>query len=63
MGKVVNAGLPATGVRGLRVVDTSAFPVSISANLHVATYAMAEEAAAIIHTERAEMARRRRSRG
>ncbi|KLU82807.1 hypothetical protein MAPG_01875 [Magnaporthiopsis poae ATCC 64411] len=52
MGKVVDASLRVMGVKGLRVVDTSVFPVPISGNLQVATYATAEQAAVIFHKER-----------
>ncbi|KAK1841297.1 glucose dehydrogenase [Colletotrichum chrysophilum] len=48
MGTVVDTDLRVIGVSGLRVVDTSVFPVSVSANLQVATYALAEQAAEII---------------
>ncbi|KAK1633554.1 GMC oxidoreductase [Colletotrichum phormii] len=48
MGKVVNTGLSVKGVDGLFVADSSFFPVSISANLQVAMYAMALQAADII---------------
>ncbi|KAF4815357.1 Oxygen-dependent choline dehydrogenase [Colletotrichum siamense] len=48
MGTVVDTELRLMGVSGLHVVDTSVFPVSVSANLQVATYALAEQAAEII---------------
>ncbi|KAI3533231.1 GMC oxidoreductase [Colletotrichum filicis] len=48
MGKVVNTDLSVKGVDGLFVADSSIFPVSISANLQVAMYAMALQAAEII---------------
>ncbi|KAF9878214.1 glucose dehydrogenase [Colletotrichum karsti] len=48
MGTVVDTDLRVIGVSGLRVIDTSVFPVSVSANLQVATYALAEQAADII---------------
>ncbi|KAI8161331.1 Oxygen-dependent choline dehydrogenase [Colletotrichum sp. SAR 10_65] len=48
MGTVVDTELRVIGVSGLRVIDTSVFPVSVSANLQVATYALAEQAAEII---------------
>ncbi|KAJ3549054.1 hypothetical protein NM208_g696 [Fusarium decemcellulare] len=53
MGKVVDTSLRVKGVSGLRVVDTSVFPASISANLQLPVYALAEQAAAIIIEERA----------
>jgi choline dehydrogenase-like flavoprotein len=51
MGKVIDTDLKFKGIRGLRVVDASVFPVIISAHLQVATYALAEQAAEIIHKE------------
>ncbi|KAK1676767.1 GMC oxidoreductase [Colletotrichum godetiae] len=48
MGKVVNTDLSVKGVDGLFVADSSVFPVSISANLQVAMYAMALQAVDII---------------
>ncbi|EXF72998.1 GMC oxidoreductase [Colletotrichum fioriniae PJ7] len=48
MGTVVDTDLRVIGGSGLRVVDTSVFPVSVSANLQVAVYALAEQAAEII---------------
>ncbi|XWW95404.1 hypothetical protein V2A60_003362 [Cordyceps javanica] len=52
MGKVVDTKLRVKGVAGLRVVDTSVFPVVITAHLQVATYAMANAAADIIYSDR-----------
>ncbi|KAK7757945.1 hypothetical protein SLS62_000323 [Diatrype stigma] len=52
MGKVVDTDLRVKGVDNLRVVDTSVFPVPITGHLQVATYAMAEQAAEIIHASR-----------
>lgn len=49
MGKVVDTSLRVKGVRNLRIVDTSVFPVVITAHLQVATYATALQAADIIH--------------
>ncbi|KAH6692559.1 GMC oxidoreductase [Plectosphaerella plurivora] len=54
MGTVVDTELRVNGVKGLRVVDSSVIPVSISANLQVAVYALAEQAAEIIHATRLE---------
>ncbi|KAK1671865.1 GMC oxidoreductase [Colletotrichum godetiae] len=48
MGTVVDTDLRVIGVSGLCVIDTSVFPVSVSANLQVAVYALAEQAAEII---------------
>ncbi|KAH8895432.1 alcohol oxidase [Thozetella sp. PMI_491] len=52
MGKVVDADLRVKGVKNLRVVDASVFPVIITGHLQVAVYAMAEQAAQIIQAER-----------
>lgn len=49
MGKVVDANLRVKGVKNLRVVDTSVFPVTITAHLQVAIYATAYQAADIIY--------------
>ncbi len=51
MGKVVDANLRVKGVKGLRVVDASAFPVSITGHLQAAVYALAEQAAEIIFAD------------
>ncbi|KAF6821058.1 glucose dehydrogenase [Colletotrichum sojae] len=48
MGKVVDTKLAVKGVEGLYVADSSVFPISISANLQVAMYALALQAADII---------------
>ncbi|KAF4838520.1 alcohol dehydrogenase [Colletotrichum tropicale] len=48
MGKVVNTDLSVKDVDGLFVADSSIFPRSISANLQVAMYALALQAADII---------------
>jgi choline dehydrogenase-like flavoprotein len=52
MGKVVDTKLRVNGVSGLRVIDTSVFPVVITAHLQVATYALANKAAEMIHSQR-----------
>ncbi|KAI1270565.1 alcohol oxidase [Xylariaceae sp. FL1019] len=57
MGAVVDTNLRVKGVRNLRVVDTSVFPVVITGHLQVATYAMAEQAASIIYDDRSTCAR------
>ncbi|EHK21739.1 uncharacterized protein TRIVIDRAFT_53086 [Trichoderma virens Gv29-8] len=49
MGKVVDTNLRVKGIKKLRVVDTSVFPVVITAHLQVATYATAYQAADIIY--------------
>ncbi|PTB62747.1 GMC oxidoreductase [Trichoderma citrinoviride] len=51
MGKVVDTNLRVKGVKKLRVVDTSVFPVTITAHLQVATYATAYQAADIIYSD------------
>lgn len=48
MGKVVDTKLAVKGVDGLFVADSSVFPISISANLQVAMYALALQAADVI---------------
>lgn len=52
MGKVVDADLNVKGVANLRVVDASVFPVAVTGHLQVALYAMANQAAEIIHAQR-----------
>jgi choline dehydrogenase len=52
MGKVVDSDLRVKGVEGLRVADTSVFPVTITGHLQVAAYATAEQAAEIIYATR-----------
>lgn len=49
MGKVVDTNLKVKGINKLRIVDTSVFPVVITAHLQVATYATAYQAADIIY--------------
>lgn len=48
MGKVVDTDLRVKGISGLRIADTSVIPILLSANLQVATYALAEQAAVIL---------------
>lgn len=48
MGKVVDSHCRVYGVKGLRVVDTSIMPLSITAHLQAPTYAVAELAAELI---------------
>lgn len=54
MGAVVDTNLKVRGVEGLRVVDTSVFPVVPTGHLQVTTYAMAEQAAVIIYESRSK---------
>ncbi|POR33127.1 GMC oxidoreductase [Tolypocladium paradoxum] len=54
MGKVIDADLNVKGVANLRVVDSSVFPVAVTGHLQVAAYAMASQAAEIIHAQRGE---------
>lgn len=51
MGKVVDADLKVNGVSALRVVDASVFPSAITGHPQVALYAMALQAAEIIHNQ------------
>lgn len=54
MGSVVDTNLQVKGVDNLRIVDTSIFPVVITAHLQVAAYAAAEQAAEIIFSARSK---------
>ena len=48
IGSVVDSSLQVFGVKGLRVVDASVFPMHISGNIQATVYAIAEKAADII---------------
>lgn len=48
MGKVVDTEFRVKGVKGLRVVDASVYPVPITGHLQAVTYAMVQQAAEII---------------
>lgn len=48
MGMVVDTELRVKGVKGLRVVDASVFPIALGAHLQAPVYALAEQAAHII---------------
>lgn len=52
MGKVVDTNFNVKGVKNLKVVDASIIPTPIAAHIQAAVYAMAEQAAAIIISER-----------
>lgn len=51
MGKVVDTYFRVKGVKGLRIVDASVYPVPITGHLQGVTYAMAQKAAEIIGGE------------
>ena len=51
MGKVVDSNLRVYGVRGLRVADSSVFPVSVGGHPQATLYAVAEQAAELILQE------------
>ncbi|KAH7304258.1 hypothetical protein B0I35DRAFT_363416 [Stachybotrys elegans] len=48
MGKVVDGDFKVKGVKGLRVVDASVVPISLSSHIQAALYGLAEQAADII---------------
>lgn len=48
MGKVVDTNLKVKGMEGLHIVDTSVFPIVMTAHLQNSVYALAEKAAVII---------------
>ena len=54
MGKVVDSELNVIGVRGLRVVDASAFPSPVSGYTQTTVYALAESAADLITNDLAK---------
>lgn len=54
MGKVVDTGLRVEGVRHLRVLGASVFPISIGAHLQAAVCALSEQAGVIISWEEAK---------
>lgn len=49
MGKVVDSDLRVFGITGLRVVDASVFPTPLASHYQACIYALAEQAADIIH--------------
>lgn len=53
LGRVVDERLNVIGVDGLRVVDASVFPLSLSGNIMAPVYAVAEKAAEIIKRDNA----------
>jgi choline dehydrogenase-like flavoprotein len=52
LGRVVDERLRVKGVRGLRVVDASVIPASLSGNIMSTVYALAEKAADMIKEDR-----------
>ena len=52
LGRVVDEKLNVFGVKGLRVVDASVFPLSVSGNIMATVYAVAEKAVEIIKMDR-----------
>ncbi|QSZ32967.1 hypothetical protein DSL72_002550 [Monilinia vaccinii-corymbosi] len=57
MGVVVDADLRVNGVRGLRIVDASVFPVPLGGHPQATLYGIAERAAAMITGEKDEFER------
>lgn len=55
MGEVVDTRLKVKGISGLRVVDASVFPNSISGNICSTVYAVAENAADMIKEDQRKL--------